>query len=520
MNNKFNRVTALVFTFSIMAGIVIYLVRIGMDGSENGEMIDAATVSTLGSSERQPLYWVAPMDANYRRDEPGLSPMGMALIPVYDAGDTITVSSSVQQNLGVRTAQTRWEDFSPTIKAVGHVEWDESSIQMLHTRAEGWLEIFNLASVGDNIVAGEIIYELFAPNLVSVQREYLTARASGNRQLTSISRDRLFALGFTLQQVESLETTQTANTRMVVRAERDATITHIGVRQGNYVEPSTQIAALVSLDKVWVDAEVFESKASWIEPGLPADVSFTAFPGETWKTEIAYVYPSLETTTRSLRLRLILDNSDHRLRPNMFASVQITAKPKANVLTIPREAVIRAGQGERVMVALGDGRFRPQLVQTGIVSNGRIEILTGLQEGETVVTSGQFLLDSEANGEQAFARLSETDGGMRTEAMAMPMSETLEETSVDMTEVSTTPDARTVYSTVGVIRQIAVGATITIAHQPVEMLDWPAMTMAFQLPDQLNISSFSIDETVVFEFSATPSGSYEIVAISAAGESQ
>lgn len=137
MNNKFNRVTALVLTFSIIVGIVIYLVRVGMDGSENGEMIDTATVSALGSSERQPLYWVAPMDANYRRDEPGLSPMGMALIPVYDAGDTITVASSIQQNLGVRTAQTRREDFSPTIHAVGHAGWDESSIQMLHTRAEG-----------------------------------------------------------------------------------------------------------------------------------------------------------------------------------------------------------------------------------------------------------------------------------------------------------------------------------------------------------------------------------------------
>jgi Cu(I)/Ag(I) efflux system membrane fusion protein len=510
MNTKPNRIAAIFLTFSIIIGIGTYLVRTG----EDGQMIDTTTVSPLGSSERQPLYWVAPMDANYRRDEPGLSPMGMALIPVYDSGDTITVSSSIQQNLGVRTAQTRREDFSPTIKAVGHAAWDEASIQMLHTRAAGWLEIFNLASVGDNVVAGEILYELFAPNLVSVQREYLTASASGNRQLTSIAKDRLFAFGFTLQQVEDLESTQTANSRMVARAERDATITHIGVRQGNYVEPSTQIAALASLDRVWIEAEVFESKASWIQPGLPAEVSFTAFPGETWKTEIDYVYPNLESTTRSLRLRLILDNSDHRLRPNMFASVQITAKPKVNVLTVPREAVIRAGQGERVMVALGDGGFRPQVVQTGIVSNGRIEILTGLREGETVVTSGQFLLDSEANGEQAFARLSETDGGMRTEAMAMPMPETLEETSVDRTDV------RTVYSTVGVIRQIAVGATITIAHQPVEMLDWPAMTMAFQLPDQLNISSFSIDETVVFEFSATPSGSYEIIKIAAVGESQ
>jgi len=492
MNSKIIATSVSVLSVVLIGGWWLYQSRDDMESmSGMNDMSAMPSSSAPNSRERSPLYWVAPMDANYRRDEPGLSPMGMPLLPVYESGDTITVASSILQNLGVRTVLVRREDFSPIINAVGFAGWDQSSIQMLHTRAEGWLEAFNLASVGDTVKAGDVLYELFAPNLVSVQREYLTTRDSGNSTLTAIARDRLFALGFTLDQVEELDRSSQVSNRLIVRAEHDATVTYIGVRQGNFVEPKTPLATLASLDSIWVETEVFESKSSWIEPELPVLVSFSAFPGETWTTKIATIYPNLDSTTRSLRLRLRLDNDDHRLRPNMFASVQISAKPKLDVLTVPREAVIRAGAGERVIVALGEGRFRPQVVRTGIVSSGRIEILSGLSEEDIVVTSGQFLLDSEANGEQAFARLSEVDAS-----------------------ANSTNAAETTYSTVGVIRQIETGASITIAHEPVADLDWPAMTMAFQIPAQMNIGNLAVDDTVQFEFLATPQGSYQLVTIS------
>ena len=373
------------------------------------DMAMDVVVSRQDQNAPQPLYWVAPMDANYRRDEPGLSPMGMPLIAVFEGGDTISVSSSIQQNLGVRTAPVLLEDFSPSISAVGYANWDESSIQILHTRAAGWLEEFYLASVGDRVRAGDPIYELFAPNLVSVQREYLTAIESGNTRLAAVARDRLTAFGFTPDQINALDRSRQVSNRLLVRATRDAIVTHIGVRQGNYVEPNTALATLASLEKVWIEAQVFEAMAAWIEPGLSAQISFTAFPGETWSSEIAYIYPELDPTTRSLRLRLVLENPERRLRPNMFAKVMIDAIPKLNVLTVPREAVIRAGQGDRVILALGNGRFRPQIVESGVASGSRIEILSGLAQGDVVVTSGQFLLDSEANGEQAFARLMTTE---------------------------------------------------------------------------------------------------------------
>ncbi|MCH8134903.1 MAG: efflux RND transporter periplasmic adaptor subunit [Proteobacteria bacterium] len=475
------------------------------------EMATNVVVRSQDINEPQPLYWVAPMDANYRRDEPGLSPMGMPLIPVFEGGDTIRVSASIQQNLGVRTAPVLLEDFSPRISAVGYTHWDESSIQMLHTRAEGWLEAFYLASVGDRVSAGDPIYELFAPKLVSVQREYLTAVQSNNAALAAIARDRLAALGFTRNQIDDIDRSGEVSQRLVVRATRDAIVTYIGVRQGNYVEPSTTLATLASLDKVWIETEVFEVMAGWIEPGLSAEISFVAYPGETWYSEVAYIYPELDPTTRSLRLRLIIDNDEHRLRPNMFANVQIAAVPKLNVLTVPREAVIRAGQGDRVILALGNGRFRPQIVRTGVASGSRIEILSGLARGDVVVTSGQFLLDSEANGEQAFARLMTSQGMGSAPAPAMDVN-----MDADMNSLApgvTAAAGPQVYSTNGEITEIIEGETMTLSHEAVAALGWPAMVMGFQIPSELDVSGFRVGDSVTFEFSATPQGRYRLSAV-------
>ena len=499
-----------------------------MPGMDTGTAMTNGVAQT--TAERQPLYWVAPMDANYRRSEPGLSPMGMPLIPVYEASDTITVSASIQQNLGVRTAEVRREDFSPAIRAVGYTAWDESSLQVLHTRAEGWIEVFNLASVGDTVHAGNVLYELFAPNLVSAQREYLTARSSTNGQLTNVARDRLLALGFTASQVDQLDNMGRIENRLVVRAATDAIVTAIGVREGNYVTPTTVLASLASLDQVWIDTEVFESLAGWIEPGLPATVTFAAFPGESWQTTIAYVYPNMDAQSRSLRLRLVLANADGRLRPNMYANVSIAGKPLRDVLTVPREAVIRAGGGDRVILALGEGRFRPQVVQTGVASGERIAITSGLNAGDTVVTSGQFLLDSEANGEQALARLTAADGDMPMGGAMGSMnmanmnmaSNTLDAGAQDTgsTAQASADDGTETFETTGEIRQIVPGTSVTIAHQPVAALGWPAMVMAFQLAPQLDISSLNLGDAVTFTFQITPEGAYQLVRIATQGGNQ
>lgn len=493
--------TKLISIFAV-ALVLVSVVALWFMTRDDMDMTGMAAPASTNSDSRLPLYWVAPMDANYRRDVPGMSPMGMPLIPVYESSDTITVSSAILQNLGLRTDVVVRENFAPNIDAVGIVHWDQSTIQKLHTRAEGWLEVFNLATEGEAVLAGDVLYELFSPALVSAQREYLSARASNNASLRSVARERLMSLGFTSEQVATLEETTSISNRLSVRAEKDAVVTQIGVREGSYVTPGTVIATLASLDTVWVEAEVFESLSAWVQVGQAAQISFSAYPGELWQSTVDYIYPSLDATTRSLRVRLLVQNGAGRLRPDMFAKLSIAGVPKLDVLTVPREAVIRSGNGDRVIQALGEGRFKPVVVRTGIANGTRLEIVSGLEQGDTVVTSGQFLLDSEANGEQAFSRLSEVASDSSAQSDAASAS------AANMAAV----DAPT-YTTVGEITQITPGASLTLSHQAVPALSWPPMVMSFQLAAPVTAAQLSVGDVVDFTFQRADQGGYQIISI-------
>lgn len=366
------------------------------------------------TGEREILYWVAPMDPNYRRDEPGQSPMGMDLVPVYadeagGDGPGVAVSSAVRQTLGVRTAAAERGDFARRLDTVGYTRWDESTVTMYHARAEGWLESFRIASVGDRVEAGQVLYTLFSPKLVSAQQELLTARAAGNASLTRAARDRLRALGLTPEQIAGIERRGSVQQNLPRRATRDGIVIAMEGRDGNYVTPATHVLTVADLSTIWAEVEVFEQDIGWMQEGLPARARFEAYPGETWEGRIAYIYPALDPDTRTLRLRLVFDNEDGRLRPNMLARVRIEGETRRGVLHIPREAVIRSGAGERVVLDAGDGRFEVRAVVTGLASGRDVEVLDGLDEGDRVVTSGQFLIDAEAGGEQALARLEEPD---------------------------------------------------------------------------------------------------------------
>lgn len=484
------KVHLVLLTTLIVSALYVGIYILMLDDST--AMLDQA--GNNSTQERKPLYWVEPMDPNYRRSEPGIGPMGMALVPVYEAADDsgITISAAIEQNLGVRTATVERRDLSRLINAVGYTRWDDSSLQMLYPRAEGWLEVFNLASEGDSVSSGEILYELFSPKLLSTQSEYLVALQSNSATLVNAATDRLVALGFTTAQITALGNSRQVSNRQVVRAEVDSLITHIAVRQGNYVEPDTLIATLASLDTIWVDSEVFESDAGEIEAGLTTHLSFAAFPDEQWTSQIDTVYPELDPVTRSLRVRMVVDNADHRLKPNMFAKVTIESKPHGGVLVVPREAVIQSGRGSHVILARGEGRFQPVPVRTGISSDIYTIITSGLSEGDRVVSSGQFLLDSEANGEQAMARL---NSGADSANDAVPAAE--------------------IHATSGTVTAVN-GAMVTIAHLPVASLNWPGMTMAFNAA-QLDISAITAGSLVDFQFIQAAGGSYQLTAIVVTG---
>ena len=361
--------------------------------------------------EREILYWQAPMDRNFRRDEPGKSPMGMDLIPVYadEAGGAdpalVTIDPTVVSNIGVRTATVEQGPLSRRIDTVGYVHFDEDTVHHIHTRVDGWIEALSIKATGDPVDRGQVLFELYSPTLVNAQEEYLAALESGNARLREASRERLAALGVTDTEIERLETERSVRQRQAVVAQSGGVVSHLGVREGFYVTPATEVMSIADLGRVWVIVEVFERQSAWVAPGQRAEVALDYRPGERWQGIVDYVYPELDPQTRTLKVRLRFDNPQTNLRPNMYARVIIHGTPTAAVIHVPREAVIRGGAADRVVVALGDGRFRAQPVETGIEAGDRVEIRSGLAAKDRVVVSGQFLIDSESNIESALMRM-------------------------------------------------------------------------------------------------------------------
>lgn len=359
---------------------------------------------------REVAYWVAPMDPNFRRDAPGKSPMGMDLVPVYtddlvSQPGVVSIDPTMLNNLGVRTGVAALGSLSRRIDTVGYIGYDEDTLQHVHTRVDGWIEKLATKASGDPVSKGQLLFELYSPTLVNAQQEYLAAISSNNAMLRNASRDRLIALGVTKNEIQRLEKERTARQRVRVFAKSDGVIAHLGVREGIFVTPSTEVMSIAQLDRVWVLAEVFERQAAWVEPGQSASVELDYLPGRLLHGTVDYVYPELDPTTRTLKVRLRFDNASRTLRPNMFARVVIQGKAVDDVVHVPREALIRGGSGDRVVIALGDGRFRTQAVELGIESGDRVVVRKGIAAGDRVVTSAQFLIDSESNIESALNRM-------------------------------------------------------------------------------------------------------------------
>ena len=363
--------------------------------------------------DRKILYWVAPMDANYRRDKPGKSPMGMDLVPVYaDEGGTdgssIRIAPEVVHNLGVRTAVAERSRLWRGIDTVGYVDYDESKVSHIHLRTDGWIEHLAAHSEGKRMRKGETLLELYSPDLVNAQEEFVQALKTGNEGLIRASRNRLSALGIPTEQINSLEKRRRVQQNVVIRAPQDGVVSHLAVRHGMYIKPDKQVMTLADLSSVWILAEVFERQSDWVRVGYPAEVSLAFLPGRTWQGKVEYIYPSLDPKTRTLKVRLQFPNQDEALKPNMYANVKIYGGPRDDVVVIPSEALIRTGREERVVLALGEGRFESRVVTSGIESGDWVEILAGIEAGDTVVTSGQFLIDSEASLKASMQRMSGT----------------------------------------------------------------------------------------------------------------
>lgn len=443
------------------------------------------------SEEKKPLYWVAPMDSNYRRDKPGKSPMGMDLIPVYeDESSTddfgpgaVRVAPHVVNNLGVRTAPVELENMHTEISTVGYVQYDEDKLIHIHPRVDGWIEKLYVKAEGDPVEKGQPLYSLYSPQLVNAQEELLIALKRDNGSLVTAAKDRLKALQLSAGLIKELEQTKKVQQTITFYSPQAGVVDGLKIREGFYVKPGDTLLSIGKLDQVWVEAEVFERDAALIKEGLPVSMTLDYLPGEDWTGVVDYVYPALNSKTRTLRVRLKFGNPDFQLKPNMFAQVSIHANQADSAIIVPREAVIRTGKQDRVVLALGDGQFKSIEVTIGRVDKDSIEILSGLNEDDVVVTSAQFLIDSESSKSSDFKRMTHDE---------VPNSIWMQ----------------------GEVNSVMTGhRMVNITHGPAEAWDWPEMTMDFNVAENVDVDSLKSGQSLHFEVSKTEDSGYEVTGI-------
>jgi len=377
------------------------------------------------SSERKILFYRNPMNPSVTSPVPAKDSMGMDYVPVYadnevsEVAGTVKIDPVVVQNIGVRTAIAKQESISRTIRAVGRVDFDEETMARLHPKVEGWIEEIRVDKTGQNVAKDDILLSIYSPKLVSTQQEYLLALNNlsalsksqfdeirqGAEDLVKSSRQRLELLDVPEHQIQELEQTRKVKKSLHIHSPVAGTVIRIGSRQGQYVTPKTELYMMVDLSQVWVYADVYEYELPWVKLGDEVEMTLASVPGKTFKGSLDYIYPYAESKTRTTKVRLVFDNRELLLRPDMFAEVSIQSDTLNNAVIVPAESVIRSGSRTQVFVVRGPGKFEPRTVKLGIESSGQVAVLEGISAGEEVVTSAQFLVDSESKLREATAKM-------------------------------------------------------------------------------------------------------------------
>ncbi len=372
----------------------------------------AASAVADKPADKKVLYWHDPMVPGQKFDKPGPSPfMDMALVPVYaDAGSDeggVAVSSRMQQSLGVRTALVTSGTLPATFAAVGTIAWNERDMVVLQARANGFVERVPVRAVLDPVRQGQTLVELTVPDWIAAQEDFLTVqRLPDNAQLLEGARQRMVLVGMDETQIAQVARSGKVQARMTLRAPVNGVITELSIRPGSTVMAGAALLRINGTGTVWLQAELPESLVARVTPGMAVTAQIAALPGKTFSGWVDAILPDVSTVTRTLKVRIELANPAGLLAPGMFATVQFSMPTGAPVLLIPTEAVIRTGTRTVVMLANDGGTFTPADITTGAEDNGRTVVLTGLKAGQKVVSSGQFLIDSDASLKGITSRMS------------------------------------------------------------------------------------------------------------------
>lgn len=390
-----------------------------------------ADTSPTAGQVRQPLYFRHPMNPSVTSPVPAKDEMGMDYVPVYadeGAGNahpgTVKIDPVTVQNIGVRTARAERRALARTVRAVGRVDYDEERVTRLHPKTEGWIEELLVEKTGEPVLKDNILLSIYSPKLVTSQQEFLLALKNlanldalkatpydGIRQnavdMLRTSRERLRLLDVPEHQIRELERERRIKKSVHIHSPYDGVVLKLGAREGQYVTPKTELYMLAELSKVWVYVDIYEHELPWVQVGDQAEMRLAGIPGQVFQGQVAYIYPFAASKTRTIKVRLEVDNPELALKPGMFAEVSIKAARQVNAVVVPSQAIVRSGPREQVFVVRAAGKFEPREVKVGVVADGLTQVLEGIEPEEEVVTSALFLIDSESKLREATAKMLE-----------------------------------------------------------------------------------------------------------------
>ncbi|MEE9465592.1 MAG: efflux RND transporter periplasmic adaptor subunit [Candidatus Neomarinimicrobiota bacterium] len=395
----------------------------GMDLVPMGQPAAAVSATDAGG-ERKIIYYRAPMDPTYISPQPGKSPMGMDLVPVYEGeeafGATVRINPVVQQNMGVRIAPVVRRNMFQTIRTIGRIDYDEARVAHIHTKFSGWIEKTFVNTTGQKVSKAQSLLEIYSPQLVTAQEEFIDAfnnfqglradastvvRTNQERILAS-ARRRLEYFDVSRDQIERLIATGEVTKTMQLKSPFKGIVTRKYALDGMEVKSGMNLYTIADLSEIWVYADIYEYEVPWVAEGQKAVMTLSYDPGKTYTGAVQYIYPYLEEKTRTIKVRLVFDNPNLELKPGMYANVEIETSPLTDVVAVPMEAILFSGERNLVIVSLGEGRFAPRDVTIGVEGgDGYYQVLEGLSAGEEIVLSGQFLIDSESKLQESIAKM-------------------------------------------------------------------------------------------------------------------